>query len=308
MQVKLTWGMQCGLSGSENRFKMQDDLALLFSRNLTIGNTAPPSVNSASSQVQAEALPVEPITYITQHYHHSAHVVPFTESLQNTSISPATPDIDHASPAAILAQNNIDPSSLFPSQLTLFHLADADQRHRLIQLWRISPPSYGAHALAQELGNWPPTSLTQEEEMAQIRYARNLSEQVKLQDENKSKMMEQDCGANKLGWQDVNVRPHAEPYILSGYETLARQEYDPHAPEQREVDGMFDNSPAQQAMDGHRYAQATDPVHRGQQWWHNFVGNQTMEHQYGAFDQMNRFEPQSSGMAGRQVAEDEEML
>lgn len=284
---------------------MQDELAVLFARNLTL---AQPSVNSPDNQAQAQTLPVQPIAYITQHYHHSAHVVPSTASFQSPITSSPTTDGDQTSPAAILVQNNIDPSALFPSQLTLFQHADSDQQLRLIQLWRISPPSYGGHALAQELGNWPPTSLKQEEEMAQTRYKRSLSEQSKLRDDKISNGMEQDCEASKFGLQGVDGRPNAEPYMLSGYETLARRDYDLQGSAQQRVNEMIDNRPSRQATDDYRYDQAIDPVYRGQHWWHNFMGNQTMEHQYGAFDQMNRFDPHASGMAGTHGAQDEEML
>lgn len=266
---------------------MQDDLAVLFSRNLTLANSAQPSVNPRVSNTPAEALPVQPITYITQHYHHSAHVVPSTAAVQSPIISPCTTDVDQSSPAAILTQHNIDPSALFPSQLTLFQHADSDQRLRLIQLWRISPPSYGGHALAQELGNWPPTSLKQEEEMAQIRYERSLSKQRTLQDQNRPSGMQQDCEAAILGSQDRDGRPNAGPYIVSGCESLAQHHYDLQAHERQQLDSMTDHSLPQQSMDDRPYDQATDPVYRGQQWWHNFIGSQAMEDQYGTFDQMN---------------------
>ena len=287
---------------------MEDDLAVLFSRNLTLANSAQLSATSLDTQAQAEALPVQPITYITQHYHHSAHVVPSTASLQSPIIPPSTTDLDQTSPAAILSQNNIDPSALFPSQLTLFQHADSEQRLRLIQLWQISAPSYGGHALARELGKWPPTSLKQEEKMAQIRYERHISEQTKLLDETESDGVEQVCEAGKLGLQDVDGRPNAEPYILSGYETLARRDYDQQALASQREDDMTDDGPPEQTTNDRQYDQAVDPVYQGQQWWHNFMGNQAMEHQYGAFDQMNRFEPQSKGIAVTQGPEDEEML
>lgn len=284
---------------------MQEDLITLFSRNLNLANSTQSLAKAPDSQAQAKTPPVQPITYITQHYHHSAHAVPSTTSPQSPTTSPPTTDVDQTSPAAILTQHNIDPLTLFPSQLTLFQHADSDQRLRLIQLWRISPPSYGGHALAQELGNWPPTSLQQEEAMAQIRYERTLLEQTRLQEEKKSAGIELDCETSKLGLHDGDGRPSAEPYILSGYETLARRDYDLQAREQQQVDLMTDDCPPHQSNDRH---QATDPVYQGQQWWHNFMGSQAMEHQYGAFDQMNRFEPQSSGLPDTLRQEDEEML
>lgn len=297
--------MQCGLSVSEGQFKMQEDLATLFSRNLTLTNSSQSSL--MDSQAQATPRPLQPITYVTQHYHHSAHVVPSTASPQGPITSSSTADIDQSSPAAILSQNDIDPSTLFPSQLTLFQQANADQQLRLIELWRISPPSYGGHALAEELGSWPPTSLQQEEEMARLRYERKLSEKSKIQEEFRLNGMEQDCKGSMVTLQDGDGRPNAEPYILSGYETLAQRDYDFQA-QQHPQDEMIDHQLRQRSAHEYHYDQATDPVFQGRQWWHNFVGNQAMEHQYGAFDQMNQFAPQPSSFVGTHAPEDEEML
>ncbi|KAI9874562.1 MAG: hypothetical protein M1830_009622 [Pleopsidium flavum] len=293
--------MQCGLSLSEGQHKMQEDLATLFSRNLTLAN----SEHSSSMDSQADVTP-HPIAYITQHYHHSAHVVPPTAPAQNSITSSSDADIDQSSPAVILSQNNIDPATLFPSQLTLFQQADADQQLRLLELWSLSPPSYGGHALAEELGNWPPTSLQQEEEMARLRYERKLLDEGKVREESRLNEMEQVCKGSMITLQEGDGRPNAEPYILSGYEILARRDYGSQV--QHPQDEIIDHQPPQLSAHAYHYNQATDPVFQGQQWWHNLVGNQAMEHQYGAFDQMNQFRPQPSTFVGTHGPEDEEML
>ncbi len=288
---------------------MQDDLATLFSRNLTLANPVQPSLKCPQSLEQTAAGTVQPITYITQHYHHSAHVVPSTPSSSQAGIaSPSSADIDQNSAEVILSQNEIDPTALFPSQLTLFRQADSDQQLRLIQLWRISPPSYGGHALAQELGNWPPTSLRQEEEMAQIRYERKLAQQSIAEEATTSNQVDPESKASFVSLQDGDGRPNAEPYILLGYETLAQRDYDAQSREQQQQNEMTVDCSNQQAPHEPHYDSATDPVYQGQQWWHNFVGNQMMEHQYGAFDQMNRFGHQPSGLVCAHGPEDEEML
>ena len=300
--------MQCGLSLSEGQDKMQEDLATLFSRNLTLATPTQPSLSSLDSAAHAEQRPLQPITYITQHYHHSAHVVPSTASPNGSSTSPFTTDIDQSSPAVILTQHDIDPSTLFPSQLTLFQQADPEQRLRLVQLWRISPPDYGGHALAQELGNWPPTSLQQEEEMAGLRYQRKLLAENKLQGRERPNDMDQDCKAHMVGLGDGDGRPSAEPYMMSGYETLARRDYNTQAQEQQQLEESVDPYHARPSThDGH-YDRATDPVYQGQQWWHNFMGGQAMENQYGAFDQLNQFGLQPGNVLGTTGPEDEEML
>lgn len=304
----LIHGMQCGLSASEGQFKMQEDLATLFSRNLTFANPSQTSLDSLDNQALATTRQSHPITYITQHYNHSAHVAPATASSQHEPTSSSTTSIEEKSPAAILSENNVDALTLFPSQLTLFQQANADQRLRLIELWQISPPSYGGHALAHELGNWPPTSLEQEEEMARLRYERNISEEKKAQEGTNSNHTEPACNGTMIVWQEGDGRPNAEPYILSGYETLAQRDYDIQSQQQQQQDEMIDDHPPRQSAHDSHYDQATDPVYQGQEWWHNFVGKQAMENQYGAFDQMNRFGTPSSVSVGVHGAEDEEML
>lgn len=304
--------LQCGMSALEGEFKMQEDLATMFSRNLTLANTVEQISSGGDSQGQAAPTPeqpAQPITYITQHYHHSAHVASAPTTVPNPSNAPIPTDIVQESPATVLSLNNINPSSLFPSQLTLFEQADSDQRLRLIQLWRISPPNYGSHDLARDLGNWPPTSLQREEEMAQLRHERKLMEQQNLNDMAGLHGTDEACTTDMVALGDGDGRPNAEPYILSGYEMLARRDYEDQAQaEQKQWDKVISHYQGQQSSAGHDYVQSTDPVFNGKEWWHNFVEKQTMEHQYGAFDHMNWLGSQSSVVVGGQGTEDEEML
>lgn len=71
--------------------------------------------------------------------------------------------------AQLLIQNQIDPSALLHNQIQLFANADQEQRYRLLELWRISPPSYlplDEHVDA----SWMPTSMQQEEHLARVRH------------------------------------------------------------------------------------------------------------------------------------------
>ena len=99
---------------------MQDELAALFDRQLTMA-PFPPS--------QAPSQP--PITYsISQHYHHSSHVVP----QNSTAAQPAVPtEVQRIH--ATLWQHGLDPSALSTSQFDLFKHADVEQQQRLIQTW-----------------------------------------------------------------------------------------------------------------------------------------------------------------------------
>lgn len=80
-----------------------------------------------------------------------------------------------------LVQNGISPASLLRSQLLLFEEAEDDQRSRLIQLWRIVPPTYarnGGQELADRLGEYQTTNLAQEEELAWLRKQREDSRSI----------------------------------------------------------------------------------------------------------------------------------
>ena len=105
---------------------------------------------------------------ISQHYTHSAHVVAALHPLQ-----PSAQDLA----SRVLITNNISPSSLLRSQFRLFEEADDAQRSRLIELWQIVPPTYarnGGQELADNLGEYQRTSIAQEEELAWLRYQRDL--------------------------------------------------------------------------------------------------------------------------------------
>jgi hypothetical protein len=125
-----------------------------------------------------------PITYITQHYHHSGHQVNNTLDVQSS---------------AVLEQMGINAAALSPAQLELFKNAREEQRGRLIQLWQIASPVYGRHTHPDVLGNWPQASMETEE--ADAKYRLRLIEQ------------------EKLARNDLAIRNNAEPYILRGYES-----------------------------------------------------------------------------------------
>lgn len=66
---------------------------------------------------------------------------------------------------------------------------------------------------------------------------------------------------------------HAEPYMISGYETGT----------ERVLDTL-----RKEPTTGEPYASATDPVYRSQQWWESAqVG--PMESQDGVFEEKNRY-------------------
>lgn len=165
---------------------MQDDLSELMSRNMHLGSMQTP-VHNLSTPPTPQVMPQSaPIAYISQHYHHSSHIAP-------------APVNDEVPVSTYLRENGVNADALLPSQLQLFKNAQPDQRDRLMELWRISPPTYGDQLVSRDMGNWPQTSLEMEEEAARQRWEK--AEQQRLK--NLSALPSQGT---------------AEPYMREGYD------------------------------------------------------------------------------------------
>jgi hypothetical protein len=299
---------------------MHEDLAALFSRNLSLHN--PPYVAPKEEPSQDEPT----YTYsITQHYHHSAHLA----KQQPSRPASEPPQTDQLTTEIVLSRHGVDASSLFPSQIDLFKTADASQQMRLIELWQICPPNYGGHALSQDLWNGPATSLEQEEAMAKLRYERQMLEERMSRTAGDQGGMDNaedtmsDASTNQPmtpiqggdgRWMGAGSVQTPEPYMVSGYESLAQHEYERSA--QRPSKDIYSHFGT--AVGGPTYNQATDPVYNkvsdihtypnvGGDWEQLLVQRQmAMENQYGAFEQ---FQHNTGGVImGGHNGEDEEML
>lgn len=161
---------------------MQDELANLISQNLNLNNTVhyqqPPEL-PPTPQPEAPSQ----ITYISQHYHHSAHQVPPVPS-------------DEELLQYQLGEHGIDSKALLPTQIQLYRGASLAQKLRLIELWSIVPSTRDNQTLVKDLKNWQQTSMEQEELAAKARHARRAAESQHLCHEH---------------------RHHAEPYMSQGY-------------------------------------------------------------------------------------------
>lgn len=250
----------------------QDELTRLFSATMILS----PSAEQAAQPVQQQQEPEQEqeqapkqIVYASQHYTHSHHVAP-----RSASEPALKTHIDASELASVLLRNSIDPSLLFPSQVELFQNADDDQRLRLLELWRISPPTgrqgYPAgtdYNMSRQLYDWPPTSLAQEEAMAKLRYEKQqaeIAQQEAIQQH--QQQLEQSMGGTS-----------AEPYMASGYEMMARREYE-------------ESARAEHALkESNKYNQATDPVYNNMSagnnglWQKNVGSISDMENNYGAY-------------------------
>ncbi|KAF3032538.1 hypothetical protein E8E12_003456 [Didymella heteroderae] len=222
----------------EDTNMQQDELAQLFAANMQLSQHA--------AQQMQQPLP-EPVPQQKEQEAPKAIVV---------SEPPARTYVELSELGAILLRNSINPEMLFPSQVELFQNADDDQRLRLLELWRISPPQGrqgypegSDYNMSRQLYDWPPTSLAQEEAMAKLRYEKAQQEEQKA--------------------RELSASPQvAEPYMMSGYDMLAKREYEQSAKEPS-------------------YNQATDPVYNssnGNGLWQKNVGSiSDMENNYGAF-------------------------
>lgn len=262
----ISTGINVQSKAAEEASMQQDELAQMFAAHMSLSQGIPLQTPQPQQQVYQEE-PVQQsqeqehapkqIVYASTHYTHSHHVAP----ARSASEPAGKTHIDSSDLAAILLRNSIDPALLFPSQIDLFQNADDDQRLRLLELWRISPPAgrqgqpAGAgYELSKQLYDWPPTSLAQEESMAKLRYERQQQE------------------SNNAS----PITTSAEPYMASGYEMMAAREYEKSV---QAAENSWTNAST--------YNQATDPVYANtgsNGLWQKNVGSvMDMENNYGAF-------------------------
>jgi hypothetical protein len=267
----------------------QEELSRLFSAHMSLTQPQPvpqpqpqvPQEQPAQQQEQPQVS--QPIVYASQHYTHSYHIVPH---------APVKTHLEVSELESIFLRNSIDPSLLFPSQIDLFQNADDDQRLRLLELWRISPPQGRQgypngvdYNTSRQLYDWPPSSLAQEEAMAKLRHERLEEERIQQEEilkhqQELDQSMDQRVDSEAVhATRDILAASpsNAEPYIVSGYDLLAKREYEESA-----------HAATNYLKESTRYNQATDPVysHTGSNGglWEKNVGSMIdMENQYGAF-------------------------
>jgi hypothetical protein len=133
----------------------------------------------------------QPIHFVSNHYNpNTAHIRPDTTS--EPSRSPPPPYHEALMPEAMaetLRQHSIDPNALLPNQIHLFQNADHEQRLRLLELWRIAPPSY---PLEEHLnGTWVGTTVEREEVLARVRFEEQQRQQLQQQQQQQQQHQQQ---------------------------------------------------------------------------------------------------------------------
>ncbi|KAK5702392.1 hypothetical protein LTR17_022354 [Elasticomyces elasticus] len=182
-----------GRTTSTMNSDQHDELAQLFAANMQVSyqqqqpqqQPQPQYQPAEPVQVDMEKVEQGPMHYVSSHYTGTAHILP-TNTIASPSRSPP-PSYTEATQmpeamAEMLKQNGIDPSSLLPNQIHLFGNADQEQRGRLLELWRISPPSYPLEQHLSSAGmGMEVTSVEQEEAEARERYQQREEEQQRQQ-------------------------------------------------------------------------------------------------------------------------------
>ncbi|CAK4034484.1 Hypothetical predicted protein [Lecanosticta acicola] len=256
-----------------------DELAQLFAQNMQLHQQAPlvqqqpPMIEQVLQTPEKE----QPIAFASAHYTQSAHVRAESEP----SRSPPPPYYEAVMPEAMaetLRQHSIDPYALLPNQVNLFVNADYEQRLRLLELWRISPPSY---PLEQHItGQWQRTSVEKEEQQARERYEQQMNTRAVPQEEHMSDTVAMEpispidqsgetywppaarmrAASIAAGQAPTKQQAEVEPYIVNGYEMAASR---------RAVDPVY-NTGLWQAPS---YSEATEQ-------------QSGMEDQYGMYEQI----------------------
>lgn len=285
-----------------------DELAQLFAQNMQLSHQhQTPAAHHQQEQTPVEHIPEilekklnSPIAFASAHYTGTAHVRAETQS--EPSRSPPPPYHEALMPEAMaetLRQHSIDPSALLPNQIDLFLNADYEQRLRLLELWRISPPSY---PLEQHLqARFAVTSVEKEESEARERYEKQMQARGHAREEHMldTVIVEPVSPISQPGMQGwppaarmrsasiaaehAAPRPaEAEPYIVNGYEIAMNR----HA-----VDPVYAATGLWQAPS---YAQATQSEQES-----------TMADQYGMYEQIRNhadWERMNEQMARQQFA------
>ncbi|KKZ64704.1 hypothetical protein EMCG_09376 [[Emmonsia] crescens] len=329
---------QCGLSAAEGDSKMQDDLAILFARQMNVAGipnpnqklasppqsigpavtSSTPGMSPSSPSTPSTSI-FRPIVYsISQHYHHSAHQLPGSGTW--STLSATLHDMQQAGMSAdeMLLRHNVDPAALFPSQLTLFAQADLEQKTRLIELWQISRPSVGNPTSLQAFGNGGVIPTSSSSLPSYMQATRDAMTDVDS--------MDQDARTSGVGGGVDNNTQHAEPYVMSGYEALAQREY--NASVTRDVckhafaEESHSSVAAAATPTPSSYKPAVDPVYKGHDWWGQQDQQQghgqgpseaelllqPMENQYGAFEQRSNTMYMGCGIRRAHWLDDQEML
>ncbi|KAI7081061.1 hypothetical protein KC356_g9331 [Hortaea werneckii] len=333
-----------GATQGRMNHSQHDELANLFARNMQLAQQA----DTHNGQHGQQESPTEkistvdekssihyissPVHYISTHYTGTPHVRSETTSEPSRSPPPPYHEAvhEHEAIATTLRQHSIDPSSLLPTQIELFANADYEQKLRLLELWRIAPPSYPLEAHMS--GSLSPTSMENEEVEARLRYEVRIQQAAEtLPTEERRRMVDMPVSepispireAGEPAWPpaarmrvasiaaNLAARSEVEPYIAEGYHR--DQPSQATDPVYAAMGGLWQAPSYAVAVQDERDAQVLQQQQQKQQ-------QSAMECQYGMYEQIRNHaewealneriarEKLSGGVNGSVEEDDDEMV
>jgi hypothetical protein len=301
-----------------------DELAQMFEQSMQLSQQQQhQQAQNASieyvSQIQQSEKLAEPQTihFISNHYTPTAHLRPAgSDVVSEPSRSPPPPYNEAMMPdamEAVLRQHSVDPSALLPNQVHLFLNADDEQRLRLLELWRIAPPSYPLEEHLNQ-GTWMSTSMEREEALARVRYEQQQHQQQRQQEENMQAREPQRLQVSfGMSQQLPSASPHSPSTPISpireagepAWPPAARMRAASIAAKSSSRPASFIGNPNSRPMTRHGEAEpyivngyageemsrsASDPVYAAAQGlWQAPNYAQALEDQYGVYEQMRNY-------------------
>ena len=300
-----------------------DELAQLFEQSMQLSRQQQEHIQQQEQPLQeleavVEQVPQtqesekqahpEPVHYISNHYTPTAHIrpVPGSDVASEPSCSPPPPYYEAVMPEAMaeaLRQHSVDPSALLPNQVHLFMNAGDEQRLRLVELWRIAPPSY---PLEEHLnsGTWVSTNMEREEALARVRYEQQQQQQRQEEENVQTRQPQRLQVAFDISQRAPSISPHSPSTPISPIREAGEPAWPPAARMRAasiaakgpsrptsliargEAEPYIINGYATEEMS----RSASDPVYAAARGlWQAPSYAQALEDQYGMYEQMRNY-------------------
>lgn len=226
-----------------------DELSALFNRTLNLE----PVRAAAEVEVPNE----EPkIIYISTHYIQPTRPSSLSPPPADP-VQPPVPQVDHTEVLQHLNQHGIETSGLCSPQLELFKNVDDSQRTLLMDYWRAAPPT------KDQTQDMTTTTVEQERILANLRIERMqmledeaimaqlqgeaeaAAELARQQEQEQEQLLQQQFDSDSVmstdstpltpmqspsgSWVQTSPINYMEPYMMDGYEDMARREFEASA-------------------------------------------------------------------------------
>ncbi|KAI9750051.1 MAG: hypothetical protein M1815_002058 [Lichina confinis] len=237
-----------------------NELSALLARGLafTNGNTSQPAATAEPPTATQSTIKYS----ITQHYHHSTHVVPLAQPSGPQCLALKLTQMDETTANIILSRNGVEPSALFPSQLTLFRQVDLAQQMCLIETWRSWPLARGSQAYCLESQQASTSDSLSHEQQDMDAMDRDDAESVCGHSTYRSSSPKSLSTALGRSTDRGSSAHLAEPYMVLGHNVLTQRNCELLAQQNRDSYSLLGSvvGGRSQALDSYR--PATDPVYQ----------------------------------------------